>query len=76
MNYQANAQAAVMIIEKTTYEAWSDTQSAKTNYTTCFPEKATPKYPYYIPAVKLGAYLAVYAAPAVKRPPNPNPANI
>jgi len=76
MNYHPKAQAAVMIIEKTTYEPWSDTQSAKTNSTTCFPENATPKYPYYNPAVKLGAYLAVYAAPATQRPPNPNPAQI
>jgi len=65
-----------MIMEKTTYEPESDTQSLNTIYTTCFPEKATPKYPYYNPAVKLGAYLAVYAAPATVRPPNPNPAQI
>lgn len=65
-----------MIIEKTTYEPWSDTQSLKIIYTTCFPEKATPKYPNYNPAVKLGAYLDTYAAPATMRPPNPNPAKI
>ncbi len=65
-----------MMIEKTTYEPWSDTKSTKINYTTCLAEKATPKYPNYNPAVKLGAYLAVYAAPATVRPPNPNPAKI
>lgn len=65
MNYQPKAQAAVMIIEKTTYELWSDTQSLNTNYTTCLKEIAIPKYPNYKPAVKLGAYFEVYAAPAV-----------
>lgn len=64
MNYHPKAQPAVKTMEKTTYEEWSVTQSANTNYTICFIETAIPKYPNYNPAVKLGAYLEVYAAPA------------
>jgi len=76
MNYQPKAQAAVITTANTTYEEWSDTQSLNTNYTKCLRETAIPKYPNYKPAVKLGAYLEVYAAPATKRPPIPNPAHI
>ena len=54
-----------MITAKTTYEPWSATQSLNTNYTKCLKEIAIPKYPNYNPAVKLGAYFEVYAAPAV-----------
>jgi len=39
-------------------------------------ETATPKYPNYKPAVKLGAYFEAYDAPATYSPPTPNPARI
>ena len=64
MNYQPKAQAAVTTTVKTTNPEWSDTQSLNINYTKCLRETAIPKYPNYKPAVKLGAYLAVYEAPA------------